>query len=78
MSVYDPRKSICDYPAAEDLAAEEDFGRKVKHAPENTGRQEKGQWQCVTMQIKLKRHLEIEFRLTKVIGANFRAIVIVV
>ena len=56
--------------------ADNDFRRTVMRLPENIERQEERE--NGNVEIKLKRHLVIEFRLIKCIKDSFGAIVIVV
>ena len=51
------------------------FGRPVIHRPENVERREEKEIDGV--EIKLKRHFVIQFRLIKGIGDNFGVIIIV-
>ena len=53
-----------------------DFGQTVMHRPKNIERQEENE--SVSVKIKLKRHLVIDFRLIQDIGDNFGVIAIAV
>ena len=57
-------------------STDNDFGRTVMHRPENIERQKEAENGSVDM--KLKRHLLIGFRLIKDIGDNLWVIAIVV
>ena len=65
------RPGVAGYQPSTDNA----FGRPVIHRPENIERQEEKESDGV--EIKFKRHLAIELRLIRGIGANFGVIVIV-
>ena len=56
-------------------STDSDFGRTVMRHPENTGRQEEKA--SGKVEIKLKRHSVIEFRLIRGIGDTFGVITIV-
>ena len=57
-------------------AASNNVGRTVMHRPDNTERQEV--MASGSVEMNLKRHLEIEFSLINDIGENFGVIAIVV
>ena len=57
-------------------STDSDFGRTVMRGPENIERRKEKE--CDGVEIRLKRHLVMEFRLIMGIGDNFRVIAIVV